>query len=204
MKFGGVSSNEAVRIAALVLAAGCSSRMGKRNKLCCEIDGVAMVRRVVMAALGSRCVQTLVVTGYDADAVEAVLLDCRVSLVHNADFMDGMATSLRCGLRALTPDLNGVLILLGDMPSVQPALINRLLDVFDPAAPAIIAPERNGKRGNPVLWPRHYFAEMFTLSGDQGARTLVEKYASDTKLVTVENDAIFTDIDTPAELMRFT
>ena len=192
------------RIAAVVLAAGRSSRMGDSNKLCCEVEGVPMVRRVVEATLASRCVQTLVVTGHEADRVEASLQDCAVSVVHNARFVDGMATSLRCGLRALPSDLDGAVILLGDMPQLDSGHINRLLDTFDPTAPAIIAPERNGQRGNPVLWPRRYFAEMLTLQGDQGAREMVKQYFADMVLVTVEDDAIFTDIDTPEELAKLT
>ncbi|MEB4591553.1 molybdopterin-binding/glycosyltransferase family 2 protein [Candidatus Thiothrix sp. Deng01] len=192
------------RIAAVLLAAGSSSRMGERNKLCCEVDGAPMVRRVVAAALGSRCVQTLVVTGHEAEAVEDALQGCAVSFAHNAGFAAGMASSLRCGLRALPPDLDGAIILLGDMPQLDSSHINSLLDTFDPAAPAIVAPERDGKRGNPVLWPRHYFAEMQALQGDQGARSMVLKYADDMVLVAVEDDAIFTDIDTPEELARMT
>lgn len=190
------------RIAAIVLAAGSSSRMGERNKLCCTVDGVPMVRRVVAAALGSRCVQTLVVTGHEAEAVEDTLQGTAVSLVHNAGFATGMASSLRCGLRALPSDLDGAIILLGDMPKLDTDHLNSLLDTFDPAAPAIIAPERDGRRGNPVLWPRSYFAEMQALQGDQGARSMVKKYADDMVLVTVEDDAIFTDVDTPEELAQ--
>ncbi|MEZ5477171.1 MAG: molybdopterin-binding/glycosyltransferase family 2 protein [Thiolinea sp.] len=190
------------RIAAIVLAAGRSSRMGERNKLCIEIDGVPMLRRVVDSALASRCVQTLVVSGHEAVAVETVLQDYPVSWVHNAGFAEGMATSLRCGLRALPMDLDAVLILLGDMPRLTAAHLNALLDAFDPVAPAIIVPEYAGRRGNPVLWPRRYFAEMQRLSGDQGARTLLEKYADEVVQVPSIDEAIFWDVDTPQALAQ--
>jgi molybdenum cofactor cytidylyltransferase len=190
------------RIAALVLAAGRSSRMEGPAKLVCEIDGVPMVRRAVDAALDSRCVQTLLVTGHDAEAVEAAIGHRPVSLVENPRPEDGMATSLRLGLRALAQDIEGVVVLLADMPRITAAHVDRLVAAFDPAAPAIVAPERGGRRGNPVLWPQRYFAEMMALAGDQGARSLLERHADDLLLVPIDDEAIFIDIDTPADLDR--
>lgn len=187
------------RIGALILAAGRSSRMG-RNKLLCQIKGDAMVRRPVSAALASRCVLTMVVTGYQSDDIEQTLQDQPVSLVYNAKFGEGMATSLRCGLRALPQDLDGVVILLADMPHVSSEHIDRLIAAFDPTAPAIVAPMRNGRRGNPVLWPHCYFAEMLELQGDQGARGLIELHAADAVLIEMGDDAIFADVDTEDDL----
>ncbi|HPQ94553.1 MAG TPA: NTP transferase domain-containing protein [Thiolinea sp.] len=191
------------RIAALILAAGRSRRMGAQNKLCCELDGVPMVRRVADAALASGCTQTLVVTGHETEKVEATLQDCPVSLVYNPGFAEGMASSLRCGLRALPPDLDGVLILLGDMPGITATHINALLAQFDPAAPAIIVPEHEGRRGHPVLWPRHYRPELLALEGDQGARHLLEQHA-DQVLRIPADAAMLMDVDTPEALAAFT
>lgn len=188
------------RVAALVLAAGRSSRMGARNKLLCEVDGGAMVCRAADAALGSRCVQTLVVTGHQAPEVESALGARPVSLVRNPDYADGMATSLRCGLRALPRDLDGVVVLLGDMPGITASHVDRLLAAFDLAAPAIVAPERGGRRGNPVLWPVRHFGEMMALEGDQGARALLGRYGDNLLTVPIDDDAIFADVDTPADL----
>ncbi|MBI3524910.1 MAG: NTP transferase domain-containing protein [Betaproteobacteria bacterium] len=192
------------RVAALVLAAGRSSRMGERNKLLCEVDGKPLLQHVVDAALASRCVQTLVVTGHQAAVVEALLADHPVSLVRNADYADGMASSLRCGLRALPRDIDGVIVLLADMPRVTATLIDRLLAALDLAAPAIIAPERDGRRGNPVLWPAKYFTGMMALQGDQGARSLLENDADNLVRISVDDDSIFADVDTPAELAALT
>lgn len=190
----------APRVAALVLAAGRSSRMGARNKLLCEVDGQAMVCRAADAALGSRCVQTLVVTGHQAPEVESALGTRSVSLVRNPDHAAGMASSLRCGLRALPRDVDGVMVLLGDMPGITAAHVDRLLAAFDLASPAIVAPERGGRRGNPVLWPARHFGEMMALEGDQGARALLGRYGDNLLTVPIDDDAIFADVDTPADL----
>ena len=188
------------RIAALVLAAGSSRRMGEANKLLCAVDALPMLLHAVNAATASSCVQTLVVSGHDAAAVEAQLADYQVSLVRNGDFAAGMSTSLRCGLRALPQDIDGVVILLGDMPRVLAAHIDRLIAAFDPGHPAIVVPERDGRRGNPVLWPRRHFPELLALSGDQGGRALLQRHAASLLRIAMPDDAIFTDVDTPEAL----
>jgi molybdenum cofactor cytidylyltransferase len=188
------------RIAALVLAAGASSRMGGPNKLLTPLGGRPLVCRTVEAALGSRCDQTLVVTGRDALAVESVLEAERVSLVRNPDFATGLASSLRAGLAALPADTQAVLVLLGDMPMVSSAHVDRLIQAFDPERPSILVPTYGGRRGNPVLWPRRYFGELRGLSGDTGGRALLAAYASETVAVPIEDSGILTDIDTPDDL----
>lgn len=188
------------RIAAIVLAAGRSARMGAENKLCCTVDGIPMVRRAVTATLASRCVQTLVVTGHDAPRVESAIGDLPVSYVHNAEYASGMASSLRAGLRALPRDVDGAVIVLGDMPHLQARHLDALIQAFDPVAPAIVVPEFEGRRGNPVLWPAAYFSRMQQLSGDQGARSLLEADASNVVRVVSADAAVCLDVDTPEQL----
>lgn len=195
-------ARQAPRIAALVLAAGQSRRMGAQNKLLAELEGKPLFCRAVDAALASRCCQVMVVTGWQGDEVAAALGDRAVSRVHNSDFASGMASSLRCGLAALSADVDGVVILLADMPWLDGGHIDRLIAAFDLAAPAILVPEFNGQRGNPVVWPRSYFAEMRQIDGDVGARALLERHAEAVQRVDFDSDAIFVDVDTPAALAQ--
>ena len=190
------------RIAALVLAAGRSSRMGEANKLLCAVDGLPMLLHAVNAATASRCVQTLVVSGHDAGAIEALVAACPVSLVRNGDYAAGMSSSLRCGLRALPRDVDGVVVLLGDMPHITATHIDRLIAAVDLDKPAIVVPERDGRRGNPVLWPRQHFERLLALAGDQGARGLIDRHADEVRRVAFADDGIFTDVDTPAALAK--
>lgn len=194
----------APQIAALLLAAGRSMRMGTRNKLLCEIDGVPLVRRAANAALASHACPVMVVSGYQAEQVEAALLDRPVSIVRNPDYADGMATSLRCGLRALPADVDAVIVMLADMPAVSAEDVDRLIAAFDPADPAVLVPEHGGRRGNPVLWPRRYFADMMAIAGDTGARGLLEQYANEVRSVPFPSASIFADVDTPATIERWT
>ncbi|MCC7312617.1 MAG: molybdopterin-binding/glycosyltransferase family 2 protein [Sulfuritalea sp.] len=191
------------KVAALVLAAGSSRRMGGANKLLQPVGGIAMLRRAVNAALASRCTSVLVVTGADADAAQACLAGLEVRFVHNPDHASGMASSLRCGLAALPADADAAVVLLADMPWIDGGHVDRLLAAFDPRQPKIVAPVKEGRRGNPILWPREYFAEMMAVEGDVGAREVLQRHASQVEAVAFDDDAIFADVDTPAALDAF-
>jgi len=117
-------SRHGPRIAALVMAAGRSSRMGTANKLLAEVDGQPMVRRAVEAALASAAGPVFVVLGHDAHRVRAALRGCKVHFIDNPDYAEGMSTSLRRGLASLPDGVDGAVILLGDMPRIEPAAID--------------------------------------------------------------------------------
>jgi molybdenum cofactor cytidylyltransferase len=192
------------RVAALVLAAGASSRMGGRNKLLCEIDGTTMIERAVRSAGDSLCTQVVVVTGWQADQVEAALAAVRLSkpltIVRNPRYSAGLASSLRCAVASLPRSLDAALVQLADMPWIDAAHIDRLIEAFDPDQPRIVAPFRDGRRGHPVLWPKEYLPTLAALSGDIGAREVLERAARDICAVPFDSDAIFDDIDTPQQL----
>jgi molybdenum cofactor cytidylyltransferase len=194
------------RVAALVLAAGTSSRMGGPNKLLSEVGGVTMIERAVRAALDSRCTQAVVVTGWQAELVEsafeAVPALKEVTVVRNPEFAAGLASSLRCAVASLPETLDAAVVQLADMPWVCASHIDRLLEAFDPRQPAIVVPVRDGRRGHPVLWPRRFFPAIGGLTGDFGARELLLRHASEVHEVPFDTDAIFEDVDTPAELDR--
>lgn len=189
------------RIGAVVLAAGRSRRMGADNKLLAEIDGKAMVARVVDAALASRARPVVVVTGHQARAVRAALADAPITFVHNPDFAEGLSTSLRSGLAALPVGLDGAVICLGDMPWIAAALIDRLIEAFDPTeGRAICVPTHSGRRGNPVLWAACYFDGMRRISGDTGARRLIEDHAEAVCEIPGDDDSVLRDVDVPESL----
>lgn len=188
------------RIAALLLAAGKSSRMGA-NKMLAEVDGRPMVARTAQRLLASRARPIVAVIGNQADEVEAALGKLPVERVRNPDFADGLSTSLKRGLAALPADIDGVVVCLGDMPLIAGRDIERLIAAFNPLeGRAIVVPTRRGQRGNPILWSRQFFAEMLALTGDQGARKLIEEHADLVAETEMDSDAIFIDIDTPQAL----
>lgn len=189
------------KVAAIVLAAGRSSRMGEQNKLLAAVGDNSMIQRVVDATLKAEVFSTTVVTGCQAQEVRVQLQGRDVSFVHNADYREGLAGSLKRGLSSLSGDIDGVMILLADMPFINAVHINELLAEFNPATERdIVAPIREGRLGNPIIWSARYIPAMMKLSGDRGARPLLEEFAANVWEVPMGDDAIFMDVDTPAAL----
>ncbi len=188
-------------IAALVLAAGRSTRMGGSNKLLAEIGGRPLVRIAAEQALVSRAKPVIVVTGHERERVEAALKGLPVRLVHNPDFAQGLGGSLRAGIAAVPAEADGAIVCLGDMPQVDAALIDRLIAAFAPEQGALaVMPTIDGKRGNPVLWSRRFFPDLMAIEGDVGARHLISRYAEAVVEVPVTGKAALVDVDTPEAL----
>jgi molybdenum cofactor cytidylyltransferase len=190
------------RIAAVVLAAGRSTRMGGPNKLLAEIARRPLIRIAVEAAVKSRAAPVIVVAGHERQHIEEVLSGLPVQLVQNPDFADGLGTSLKAGIAAVPADADGAVVCLGDMPQVDAALIDRLIAAFDPDRGAlVVVPTFEGKRGNPVLWSRRFFPDLMAIEGDVGARHLIGRYREAVLEVPVAGKAALTDIDTPEALI---
>jgi molybdenum cofactor cytidylyltransferase len=166
-----------------------------------EIAGRPLVRIVVDEALASRARPVFVVTGHQRERVEAALAGLPVKFIHNPQFGDGLGTSLKAGVAALPAEADGAIVCLGDMPQVDAALIDRLIGAFDPDKGALaVVPTIDGKRGNPVVWSRRFFAELMTVEGDVGARYLIGRYPEAVVEVPLSGNAALTDVDTPEAL----
>jgi molybdenum cofactor cytidylyltransferase len=199
----GLAMAEGFRVAAIVLAAGRSTRMGGANKLLATIFGTPMARRVIEVALASQADPVLVVTGHQGAEVGAALAGLDVTFIDNADFATGLASSLKAGVRAVPANCDGALILLGDMPRIAAEDLERLIAAFaQEKGRTIVVPTYGGRRGNPVLWPAALFPEMLALEGDRGAKQLLDTHAAMVTEIDLGTDAIFADVDTPDELER--
>ena len=200
---------QAPRVAIVILAAGRSTRMGGPNKLLAEVDGHPLVVHAAKAALRSQAVEVIVVLGHMADEVKAVVeravpTKSRLRFVANANFADGISTSVRTGIGALGKDIDAAIVQLGDMPAVSAPLLDRLIAAFSPVeGRSICVPTVRGKRGNPVLWDRRFFAEIGNLSGDSGAKHLIGEHTDLVCEVEMSGEAALTDIDTPEALAAF-
>jgi molybdenum cofactor cytidylyltransferase len=188
-------------IAAIILAAGRSTRMGGPNKLLAELDGKKLVRIATEQALASKAGEVIVVTGHQAELVEQALEGLKVKFVRNPDFAGGLASSVKAGVAAVRANADGAVICLGDMPLIDAHLIDRLIEAFAPdRGNLIVVPVADGRRGNPVLWSRRFFNELMTLDGDIGARHLIARHSEAVVEVPVEGNGAFLDIDTPQAL----
>ena len=189
------------RVAAVVLAAGRSTRMGAVNKLIAEIGGKPLVRIAAEQALASHASPVIVVTGHEKDKVAAALAGLPVRLVHNPDYAEGLGSSLRTGIAAVPAEADGAIVCLGDMPQVDAPLIDKLIAAFDPEKGAlVVTPTIDGRRGNPVVWSRRFFPDLMAVQGDIGARNLIGSYAEAVVEVPVAGEGALIDVDTPESL----
>ena len=190
------------RVAAVVLAAGRSTRMGGPNKLLADIARRPLVRIAAEEALASRAKPVIVVTGHQREQVETALAGLPVQFVHNPEYADGLATSVRAGIAAVPADADGAIVCLGDMPQVDAGLIDRLIAAFDPDQGALVVmPTFEGRRGNPVLWSRRFFPDLTAIEGDVGARHLIGRYSEAVVEVPLAGKAALVDVDTPEALV---
>ncbi|WP_209090780.1 nucleotidyltransferase family protein [Agrobacterium tumefaciens] len=191
-------------VAAVILAAGKASRMGEGggHKLLAEFDGEPLVRRAAKTALSSDVIFVIVVTGHRRNEIEAALLGLEVTAIYNPEFASGMASSLIAGYSAAAArGVDGVLVMLADMPGVTVGDLNALISSFRQSfGQVIIRAVSRGKRGNPVILPKSLKDSIMQLEGDVGARHLLE--TSGTLVIDLDiGEAARLDVDTPEEVL---
>jgi molybdenum cofactor cytidylyltransferase len=187
-------------IAAVVLAAGLSRRMG-RPKLLLDLGGAPVIRLSVERILAAGLDEVIVVTPPDAAGIAAALDGLPVRYAVNADPAAGQATSVVAGISALAPETDAALIALGDQPTLPADVIPALLRGRADTGRPIAAPVYRGERGNPVLFAASVFPELCALSGDRGARGVIERDAARVALVPFDV-AMPPDLDTPEDYAR--
>ena len=191
------------RVAAVLLAAGLSQRMGGANKLLLALGGVPLVARCADAVLGSAARPLVVVTGHQAAEVREALAGRELRFAHNPAYADGLAGSLCAGIAALGDGVAAALVCLADMPWVRAEHVDALIAAFVANGErAICVPTFAAQRGNPVLWPARYFPEICALRGDAGARALLVSHAGEVCSVPMSDPGVTLDVDTPEALRR--
>ena len=187
-------------VSAIVLAAGCASRMG-HQKLLLPINGRPLVRWVTDAATVSSARETIVVTGRHSEGVGRALSGQAVRTIFNPAYADGQSTSLRAGVSALGPSCEAALFLLGDQPFVTAALIDRFIATFGETGCLVVRASVGGRPANPVLMSSELFPEIVQQRGDVGGRHVAERHASETCLIELDPRAAM-DIDSRADYER--
>jgi molybdenum cofactor cytidylyltransferase len=185
---------------AVVLAAGAGSRFGG-GKLTAPWNGGVLLDGALAAAFAAPVRAVTLVTGADAETVAAAArtFDARVRIVHAADHAEGMGASLRTGIASLPADTAGAFVFLGDMPRVPVAVLASLAEAVRRGAPAA-APAFEGRRGNPVLLGRELFPQLLALTGDAGARTVLQRLADHLALIEAPDDGVLFDVDERGDL----
>jgi len=192
-----------VLVSAVVLAAGMSSRMGERFKLLLDVNGQPMIRRTASNVLAVGPVETIVVTGYRADKIEAALAGLSVRFVHNENHREGQPTSVAAGVRALTSFCQAVMVVLGDQPLVAPDDLRALIDAYATVErESILVPHHAGKRGNPILFAARHIPAVVTGGLNVGCRHLIETHADQVARLEFASDVYTFDCDTPDDYAR--
>jgi molybdenum cofactor cytidylyltransferase len=193
------------KYAAVVLAAGMSTRAGPVNKLLLPFRENTLLGCVLDAVRASAVTEIMVVTGHEAERIRPVISAHLTGaaqpwrIIHAPDFADGLSASLKAGIHAVHPKTLGTVVCLGDMPLVTSKVIDLLIKSQRPQDMATV-PTRDGKWGNPVLLSRALFPEVMRLTGDQGARRILKQAEGKIRLLEIADPAIETDIDTPEML----
>ena len=187
------------KVAALVLAAGASSRMRGRDKLLEPVEGEPVLRRIVRASLGGGADRTIVVLPQGADARRGALDGLDAEIVVAADCAEGIAASLRAGLAAVSEEADAVMVVLADMPEIGSDVMGKLIAAFDAGEGREIcrAVAADGTPGHPVLFGRRFFEALAGLTGDHGAREVVRAAGEFVVDVPTNGKAAITDLDTP-------
>jgi len=185
---------EGSRIAAVVLAAGASTRMGTAKQLL-QIDGRPLVQHVLDNVQRSGVGEIILVLGHSAAAIQRELKLEGAKVVLNENFLQGMGTSLKSGLARVDSQVQAALIILADQPFVRPETLDQLIAAHERTRAQIVIPTYRGFRGNPVLLDRSVFPEVMGLSGDIGCRAIFGEHQDGIVKLEVGDVGILLDID---------
>ena len=188
-------------ICGIVLAAGCSRRMGAQ-KLLLPFGGKTVIAHIVDELLASAVDEVHVVVGHQAKRVSEELSGRPVSIAKNSNYKSGMLSSVRCGLAALPRKCRAVLVALGDQPSITSRLIDQMLRSFAATEKQILVPLYRGKRGHPLLFSELYRDEILNAYDSVGLRGLLHAHPEDVFEMAVSTSAVLSDMDCPEDYRR--
>lgn len=187
-------------VAAVVLAAGASSRLGQPKQLV-PIAGRPALAHTLGALRASTVDRIIVVLGHAAEEIAAALDMTSVAIVRNAQYAEGQSTSVQAGVKALADDVGAALMVVGDQPMLAPAVVNAIVRAYEETGGPFIVPVYEGEWGNPVLLARATWPLLDNLKGDTGARPILRKHMDMVLEVPVEGP-LPDDIDTPEDYAR--
>jgi molybdenum cofactor cytidylyltransferase len=185
-------------VAAVVLAAGMSRRMGTPKQLL-RTGGETILERTLKNVRASKVSEIVLVLGHAADDVQKTIATQGLKVVINPEYQQGMGSSLRSGLVAVDAAAKAAIIVLADQPWVRAEMLNHLIECHQERKPQIIIPTHKGFRGNPVLLDRSVFAEVQALDGDVGCRAIFGDHTEGIFKLPVDDPGILLDIDSRSD-----
>lgn len=188
-------------IAAIVLGAGMSQRMGK-PKLLLKLNSDTIIEHIIKELQLSRIDSIIVVLGHNPQPLINLLSKYPVKLVINKNYKEGMTSSFKTGLKEVKDTADAALLVLGDQPFISHSLINKLIDTYKKELRTkIVSPIYEGKKGHPVLFDKSLFGEILSLPPDKYIREVIHSHYDE--IITVPWDrGIILDIDTPEDYIE--
>ncbi len=184
----------AASIAAILLAAGTSTRYGEANKLLATVGDDPVVHAAAQSLLAAEPDAAVAVLGHEADRVRAALNGLPFTVVENPDYCEGQATSVARGMTSIPAEVDAAVIALGDMPAIAPETVGMLVRTFRETGRSALAAGYEGRRGNPVLFDRTHFDRLAELTGDRGGRDIL-RTADDAAIVETGDPGVRLDLD---------
>ncbi len=190
-------------VSAILLAAGCSRRMGSSNKLLLTWKGEPLVRAVAGRFANLPFLEVILVTGFQAEAVTRAVQGLPLRVVFNPHFLEGMAASIRTGVSAASPGAGGLLLCPTDLPLLSEAIIKKLTREFlSSGCQKIVCPVTPEGQRNPVIFPVLLKKALLELKGDRGAKAVLHAHAQLVQSVYFDRPMAFLDVDSGSDLQR--
>ena len=193
-------------ISAVILAAGESRRMGKQNKLLLPVAGEALLVKLIKSVCDSDVGQVIVVIGHEAEKIRRKLNNFPLSFVYNPNFSEGMTTSIKSGVKEVSPDCDGYMICLADMPFINTSEINKLIHAYAQnrikEKRLIVIPVYQGHRGNPVLFSTEFREDILEHKIEYGCKGVIMKNFESVKEIEMDDDSMLLDVDTLEDYQR--
>lgn len=191
-------------ISAVILAAGESKRMGQ-PKMLLPWDGGTVLTHVISIFQNAGLTDILVVTGGAREQVEGLVSDLNIRTVYNKEYAKAeMLSSIQCGIRALMPQAQAVLIGLGDQPQVQEGSVRRVCETFQESRSNLVVPSYQMRRGHPWLVARPLWDELLMMEAPQSPRDFLNSHNQEIQYINVNDPNILTDLDTPEDYRKWT
>lgn len=194
------TSEERLRVAAIVLAAGSSRRMGT-NKLLLPLEGEPLVRRSVRRCLAADFDRVVVVLGHESARVRAALDGLPCEIVENADHLRGVGTSIRAGVRSVADEADAVVMVLADMPYVTTDMLRTVTSWYRATRPPIVASEYGDVQAPPTLYDRALFARLLAIADDSGGKAVAHQLAA-LRITVAFPESARRDLDATADYER--
>ena len=187
-------------ISAVILAAGESKRMGKQNKLLLPVAGEALLVKLIKSVCDSDVGQVIVVIGHEAEKIRRKLNNFPLSFVYNPNFSEGMTTSIKCGVKEVSPDCDGYMICLVDMPFINTSEINKLIHAYVKnrikGKGLIVVPVFKRQRGNPVLFSIEFRNDILEHKKESGCKEVIMKNSDSVMEIEMDDEKMLLDVDT--------